>query len=65
MGRVSRPCCLKIMMLMIYVAMGIYLVFSLLNGPTWPFSMFAKGGPIGKIIVGVWVVLLITAFANR
>lgn len=50
---------------MFYVAMGIYFVFSLLNGPTWPFSMFAKGGPIGKLIVGAWVLLLVAAFANK
>ena len=44
---------------MFTAAIIIYVVLAILLGPFWPLSMFAKAGPLGKIIVVAWVALLI------
>lgn len=44
---------------MFIAAIIIYLIFAIILGPLWPLQMYGKGGPIGKLVVVLWVVLFI------
>jgi hypothetical protein len=44
---------------MFTAAIIIYVILAILFGATWPLSMFAKAGLIGRLIVVAWVCLLI------
>lgn len=50
--------------IMLIAAIIIYIVFALLFGALWPFSMFGRGGCLGQIIVIAWVSLLVAGLNN-
>jgi hypothetical protein len=50
---------------MLIAAGIIYFVFAILTGPLWPLDLLAgKGGPFGRFLVALWIVLLIAGGAK-
>lgn len=50
---------------MLIAAIIIYVIFAILTGPLWPLALLGgKAGPIGYLLVAVWVGLLIGGAAS-
>ena len=50
---------------MFIAAVVIYAIFAVLTGPFWPLELLAgKAGPLGYLLVIIWLGLLIGGFAS-
>ena len=50
---------------MFIAASIIYIILAILMGPFWPFAFLAgKGGPIGYIIVIIWITIAIAGLSS-
>ncbi len=50
---------------MFTAAIVIYVIFAILTGPFWPLDLLSgKAGPIGYILVILWIALLIAGIVS-
>ena len=50
---------------MLIAAGIIYAIFAVLTGPFWPLELLAgKAGPLGYLLVIIWLGLLISGFVS-
>ncbi len=50
---------------MLILAIIIYLIFALTNGPLWPLQLLGgKGGPFGYILVIAWIIFLFIGLSS-